>query len=63
MKRILFCLLLLPLCLALAPAAWASWGSFVSTGSGTILGTPSFVPRSRRATSLVLCGAARPPSS
>lgn len=41
MKRIVVCLLLLPACLALAPAAWATWGSFVTTGAGTAIGTPS----------------------
>jgi hypothetical protein len=41
MKRIVLCLLLLPLCLALSPSAWASWGSFISTGTGTGVGNPS----------------------
>src|SRR5450755_568624 len=41
MKRTVVSLLLLPLCLALSPSAWASWGSFVSTGAGTGIGTPS----------------------
>ena len=41
MKRTVLCLLLLPVWLALGPAAWASWGSFTSTGTGTGIGTPS----------------------
>jgi hypothetical protein len=41
MKRIAVCLLLLSVCVALPPAAWASWGSFVSTGVATAIGTPS----------------------
>jgi hypothetical protein len=42
MKRIaLYLLLRLPLCLALSPSAWASWGSFISTGTGTGVGVPS----------------------
>src|SRR5579859_5184862 len=41
MKRIVLCLLLLPLCLSLSPSAWATWGSFKSTGTGTGVGFPS----------------------
>lgn len=31
-------------CLLIAPAAWASWGSFVSTGNATGIGNPSCAP-------------------
>ena len=33
-------------CLLMAPAAWASWGTFISTGPATGIGNPScaFVP-------------------
>ena len=41
MKRTVVCLLLLPVCLALAPAAWANWGSVTSTGTTTGFGNPS----------------------
>lgn len=33
--------LLLAVCLTLCPAAWGSWGSFISTGTATGVGTPS----------------------
>src|SRR5271166_5121980 len=41
MKRIVLYLLFLHTCLVLAPSAWASWGSFVSTGTATGIGNPS----------------------
>ena len=40
MKRITVCLFLHGL-LVLAPPAWASWGSFASTGTATGVGNPS----------------------
>jgi hypothetical protein len=36
--------LVLSSCLLLAPAAWASWGSFISTGTATGIGNPSCAP-------------------
>jgi hypothetical protein len=41
MKRIIVCLQFLHASLILAPSAWASWGSFVSTGTSTGIGNPS----------------------
>ena len=41
MKRNVMCLLFLLACPALVPSAWASWGSFVSTGTATGVGNPS----------------------
>jgi len=41
MKRNMVCVLILTLCPALCPAAWASWGSFISTGTATGIGIPS----------------------
>ena len=41
MKRVSLCFLPLTLALAACPAAWASWGSFVSTGNATGIGVPS----------------------
>jgi hypothetical protein len=36
--------LMMSACLLIAPAAWASWGSFVSTGNATGIGNPSCAP-------------------
>ena len=36
--------LMLSTCLLMAPAAWATWGSFVSTGTATGIGNPSCAP-------------------
>ena len=36
--------LVLSACLLMAPAAWASWGSFISTGTATGIGNPSCAP-------------------
>jgi hypothetical protein len=44
MKRIVVYALFLHACLVLAPSAWASWGSFVSTGTATGVGNPSCAP-------------------
>lgn len=41
MKRTIVYFLFLQAYLALAPSAWASWGSFVSTGTATGVGNPS----------------------
>ena len=38
--------LVLSACLLMAPAAWATWGSFVSTGTATGFGNPSCAPAS-----------------
>jgi hypothetical protein len=43
MKRT-FLLTLLSTCLLMAPAAWAAWGSFTSTGTATGIGNPSCAP-------------------
>jgi hypothetical protein len=45
MKKIAMTLLL-SACLLMAPAAWASWGSFISTGAATGIGNPSCAPAS-----------------
>jgi hypothetical protein len=36
--------LVLSTCLLMTPAAWASWGSFISTGTATGVGNPSCAP-------------------
>lgn len=41
MKAIAVRLTLLSVCLGLAQLSWASWGSFVSTGTATGFGNPS----------------------
>ena len=41
MKRTLVCVLVLTLCPTLCSVAWASWGSFTSTGTATGIGAPS----------------------
>ena len=43
MKRIV-CFLFLQAYLVLASSAWASWGSFVSTGTAKGVGNPSCAP-------------------
>jgi hypothetical protein len=53
MKRILSCLLLLSASLLTTPAAWATWGSFISTGNTTGIGAPSCAPIAKN---LVACG-------
>ena len=44
MKSIAARLMFLSVCLGLAPLAWASWGSFISTGTAAGLGNPSCAP-------------------
>lgn len=39
--KITVCVTLLSACLLMAPASWATWGSFVSTGTATGIGNPS----------------------
>jgi hypothetical protein len=62
-KRIVLCLQLVAAGLALAPPARANWGSFISTGTTTGIGTPSCAALSPGE---VVCGvrtaAASPPS-
>src|SRR5579863_6316010 len=41
MKRIIVCLLFLHASLMSVPSAWASWGSFIPTGTATGVGNPS----------------------
>lgn len=41
MRRLCVFLLLWSACLCLNPSAWAAWGSFISTGTATAVGTPS----------------------
>ena len=62
MKRIVLCLLLLPLCLALSPSAWASWGTFISPPELVPELVFRLAPMFQLTTSSVPCGAARPPS-
>ncbi|MFZ0563451.1 MAG: hypothetical protein WAM43_17710 [Terriglobales bacterium] len=44
MKTIAVRLMLFSVCLGLAQPSWASWGSFVSTGTTTGFGNPSCAP-------------------
>jgi hypothetical protein len=52
MKRASVCFLLASICLLAAPSAWATWGSFTSTGTATGVGNPSCAPV---ATKRVVC--------
>jgi len=44
MKKIAACLLSFSACLLMAPAASATWGGFISTGTATGIGNPSCAP-------------------
>jgi hypothetical protein len=44
MKKLAICLIVLSAYVLMAPAAWAAWGSFISTGTTTGIGNPSCAP-------------------